>query len=193
MQWFPSAAAQRGCEVVTRATLLAGALVFAVAVGVPAASLAQSSRFTLGSGSGGPGHSVGLPIYLTLPKDSEFERIIAIVEPTAALAYDRVEAMEENSVVLRAKESAPGTDGKRRVEITLEGGQGKPLQTGLAGMIYFTIDQDARPQMASLPVSEVKGFPKGSRVAENLRGDQGSVTVYEPGTEPVMTCFFFTH
>ncbi len=177
----------------TRSTLVAGALVFAVSVVGATASLAQSGRFTLGSGSGAAGHSIGLPIYLTLPKDSQFERIIAILRPPAALAYDRVEGMEDNDVAIKVQESARRTGGDRSVEITLEGEKGKPLQTGMAGLIFFTIEKDARPQMASLPVSEVKGFPKGSRVAENLRGDRGSVTVYEPGTEPVMTCFFFTH
>lgn len=169
--------------------------VIAFAVLVATAAFAQNGRLTVGSGSGFPGHSVGVPIYLTLPKASEFERIVAEIEPPGALAYERAEAMEENKVIISVKESAPGTDGKRRVEITLEGRQGEPLQTGIAGMIFFTIDQDARPQMASLPVLEVKGFPKGNRTAEDLRGDRGSVTIYEPGTEPVpsLTCFFFTH
>ena len=176
-----------------KSTLITGAFVFAVAVLVPGASLAQSGRFTLGSGSGAPGHSIGLPIYLTLPKDSQFERIVAIVGPPEALAYDRVEGIEDNDVAIKVQESTPRISGNRSVEITLEGENGKSLQTGIAGLIFFTIDKEARPQMASLPVSEVEGFPKGSRVAENLGGDRGSVTVYEPGTEPVMTCFFFTH
>ena len=133
----------------TRSTLVAGALVFAVSVAGATASLAQSGRFTLGSGSGAPGHSIGLPIYLTLPKDSQFERIIATVGPPAALAYDRVEGMEDQDVAIKVQQSARRIGGGRSVEITLEGEKGKPLRTGMAGLMFFTIEKDARPQMVS--------------------------------------------
>ena len=182
-----------------RSILIAESLAFAlVAVGA-AAALAENGSLTLGSGTGSPGRDVQLPIYLNLPKGQQFERILAIVEHPPSLAYDRVELSPEirtDDVTIDVKESAPQAGGKmKRVEITLKGGKEKPLRIGMVGSLIFTVDKKARSQMISLPVIEVKGFSKGSRAETKLRGDSGSVTIYEPGAEPLplVTCFFFTH
>ena len=182
-------------------TLVAEALVFTFLVVMGTTLPAQNSSFTLGSGTGTPGLIVQLPIYLTLPRNLQMERILAIVEYPSFLAYHQVELAKDaktNGVVIEVKDTSPQTDGKmKRMEITLKGGKEKLLQSGLVGSLSFTIDKEARTQMVALLVTEAKGFPKGGGAEIKLRGDPGSVTVYEAGMEPLpvpmVGCFFFTH
>lgn len=182
-----------------RSTLVVEAFVFALFIVATATASAQSGSLTLGSGTGLPGKQVQLPIYLNLPRDQPLERILAIIEHPVALSYHRAEVAKEaqaNDIVIEVKESAPPTSGKRkRLEITLKGGMGKSLQTGMIGTLTFTVDPKARPQMASLPIAEARGFPKGGGAEVKMRGDSGGVTIYEPGSEPapLVACFFFTH
>lgn len=164
------------------------------------ASPAETSSFTLGSGTGSPGNSVRLPIYLNLSRDQQFERIVALVDHPPTLSFRQPEVDKDaqaSGVTIEVKESAPPAGSKtKRVEVTLKSSKGKPLPTGMIGWLSFAIDGKAQAQMASLPVTDVKGFSMSSgALLVKLRGDSGGVTVYEAGMEPLpsLACFFFTH
>lgn len=163
------------------------------------ASLAQNGSVTLGSATGFPGEHAELPLYLGLPKNHPFERIVARVEYSTALTDPRVkedEKFKASGATMEVKEQTAPAGGKsKRIEITIRAGQGKLLPDGLIGWLLFSINKDARPQMLSLPMVEPKGFNRRGEAEVRLRGDPGNITIYEPGTEPppLVPCFFFTH
>ena len=140
-----------------------------------------------------------MPLYLSLTKNLSFDRIAAIIEYPPAVTYKGVEVskeFQENGVAMELKGFSAQPGGKtNRAEINLKAGKGKPLQAGMIGSLLFIVDKLARPQMALLPVGEARGYSVGSGTEVKLRGDAGSMTIYEPGTEPtpVVPCFFFTH
>jgi hypothetical protein len=167
-----------------------------------ALSPAQVASITLGSGTGTPGEDVAIPLYLTTGGDQKWTRIVTLVEYPASLTYRRINASEvavAAGVSVRATEpSPPAGSQKKRLEVRIEGGKGKAVPEGIMGSIFFHIDQEAKPQMFSLPLAEVKGLGQGSQQEVPLRGNPGSVAIYAPGTEPtgpstLMGCFFFTH
>ena len=186
-------------------TLVADALIYTFFTVMGTTLSAQNSSLTLGSGTGSPGVPVQLPIYLTLPRNLQMERIQATVEHPSSLAYHQVQLAKDaqaNGVVIEVKDAAAQSGGQsggkmKRMEITLKGGKEKLLQSGLVGTLSFTIDKEAKPQMISLLVSGAKGFPKAGGAEVKLRGDPGSVTIYEAGMEPLSVplvgCFIFTH
>jgi hypothetical protein len=170
-------------------------VVFTALASVPA--LAESGSLTLGSGSGLPGDNFRLPIYLTLPRNHQFERIDAVVELPPSLTFERVEVeaqAREEGVAIEVKEPSPRPAGEKgRLEITLRAGKNRPLSVGMVGWLLLTLAEQAQPQMVSLPVTDVRGFPEGSLSPVKLRGDAGSATIYESGMEPQFSCFFYMH
>lgn len=176
---------------------VAETIVFAVSTVV--AAFAATGSVTVGSGAGIPGREVAVPIYLTLSKDPPFERIVAVVEYPSALAYAKVKTSkdaQDNDVSMQVKQlPAEAGSKKKRLEVTIKADQQKPLQIGMMGSVVFVIDKKAPVQMISLPVIEVKAFPKGGGAEVKLRGDSGSVTINDSDApaQPLTGCFFFSH
>ena len=189
--------------IVRKSTIIVAVFICSIVSGVMAAvSPAQVLSITLGSGTGGPGGDVGIPLYVTVGADEKWDRIVAVVEYPVVLTYRRVDANPDavaSGVAIKANEPSPPEGGqKKRVEVRIEGGKGKPVPKGIIGSLFFDIDKEARPQMISLPLVEVKGLGQGSQQEVPLRGNPGSVAIYAPGTEPtgpnpLLGCFFFTH
>jgi len=159
----------------------------------------EVGALTLGSGSGVRGRNVQVPIYLDFSGDQQWDRVVATLDYPAALTYVRAEVGKEASeqgALIEAKEIAPPAGAKtKRLEITIKGGKGKALPAMTKGSLSFSVDKNAKQQLASLPVVEVKGFSKGSRAEAKLRANPGNIAIFEAETQPVpdIGCFFFTH
>ena len=174
-----------------------GALLF---VAVSTIAQAQNASMTLGSGAGSAGGTVKLPLYITLPGDMQLKLITATVKypPNLALRQAAIgPEVQASGESIEAIEGAPGSDGTKRITLTLKAGKDKPLLSGLTRSLSFSVVEKAKAGMVALPVDEVRGIRWGDGAEVPLRGNPGQVTIYEAGKEPQPTpmagCFFFTH
>lgn len=164
-----------------------------------AATAGENGSLTLGSGNTIPGREVQVPIYLNLPANEQLDQVTAFVNFPRVFKFTRAEETKEaraGGVVVSIKDSASPAGSKlQRVELTVQSAKGKPLPNGVVGLMTFAVDKKATQQMASLPVADVKGIQKGGSSPVALRGDPGSIIVYESEDElkPGVSCFFFSH
>jgi hypothetical protein len=186
---------------VTRIMLVSGLLVLSFCPIAAIPSQAQTTGITLGSATGIRGRELRLPVYLTISKDQKLERVVVTIDAPAVLSFVRAEVAKDAlpsgvSIVLKEAPAASQSSGNvKRDAITLKAEKENPLPSGLIGSLYFKVDKTAAQQMRSVPVVEAKGFSKGSAGEIKLRGDPGSVVIYESEIEqqPLTGCFFFSH
>jgi hypothetical protein len=159
----------------------------------------KTTRVTLGNTSGTPSSSVVVPIYFTPAEGKSVGSLkMELTFVSRNVKFSKLEigfAAESGGVAL----TATPTDGKndQGLEITtlaIEAkASDKPIPSGLLGYLTFSIGPDARPASISLtPKGEGLEIGTGTPVAD-LRFFEAKLEVLAEGTEPLVTCFFFTH
>lgn len=163
-----------------------------------------TTRLTLGGASGTPGSGVVVPVYFTPAQGVAVARLrIEVTYVSVSLRYadlDRGIAAELGSVdvAIDVEEGRNEQDlDTQTLTITASFGNADPPATGIpSGLLaYITMDitDDGRPASVSLrPTVEATLVGSGDPVP-NLRAFETQVDVLAPGTEPLISCFFFTH
>lgn len=162
------------------------------------------ANVVLGGGTGSPGASVVVPIYFNPPQGKETGQLkIEVTFVSVNLKYDKVEsgiASEMGDVVIKA-ETAAGKNDKDVETTTLTvtataPGTGTPpkgIPPGLLAYIMLNISEKGRPATIAL-LTKVQANEAGTnQPLPNLTAADSSVEVVAPGSEPAVTCFFFSH
>ncbi|MDA2934227.1 hypothetical protein MYX82_07775 [Acidobacteria bacterium AH-259-D05] len=153
---------------------------------------------TLGSGSGHPNAEVNIPLYLMLAKNQRVVRVLATFEyPTGSFDFNKIEHSgfaKRNSVSIEITEFQDETENlTNSLKIEIEAPEGGSLPSGMIGLLFFRIFEHAQPGIISLPVVNIQASGiNDSSVAQPV-GNEGTIIIYEPGSEPVFACLFYMH
>lgn len=165
---------------------------------------AAITRVTLGGTSGTPGTSVVVPIYFTPAIGLDVGRLNLDIRFVSAslkfLKVDRGLAAELGGVDLSSKINTEKNE--EGIDITtltitfsslLQESPLKGIPAGLLGYVAMKIDERGRPAAISLRTSAEANELGSMRPVQNLKSLSATVEVVAPGSQPMVTCFFFSH
>jgi hypothetical protein len=162
-----------------------------------------NANVVLGGGTGSPGASVVVPIYVNPPKGTEIGQLkLQVTFVSVNLKYDKVEsgiAAEMGDVGIKA-ETAAGKNDKDVETTTLTvtatapaGSPPKGIPPGLLAYIMLNVSDKGRLATIALR-TKIEATEAGTNKAlTNVTVADSSVEVVAPGDQPVVGCFFFTH
>ncbi|MBI1955497.1 MAG: hypothetical protein HYS38_03800 [Acidobacteria bacterium] len=168
------------------------------------AEAAKATRITLGSSSGTPGTSVVVPIYFTPLEGVEVGRLKLTVDFVSRnLKYSKMDpgiAAEMGKVDLstEAKEGKNEQD-LETTTLTITASfltpepPDKGVPSGLLGYLTLKINDDARTASISLRAAAEAAELKTNKPIENVQAVSATVDVLAPGSQPLVTCFIFSH
>ncbi len=163
-----------------------------------------TTRLTLGGASGTPGSGVVVPVYFTPAQGVAVAQLrLEVTYVSVSLRYSNLDkgiAAELGGVdvAIEVEEGQNEQDlDTQTLTITASFLNTDPPATGIpSGLLaYITMDitDDGRPASVTLrPTVEATLVGSGDPVP-NLRAFETQVDVLAPGTEPLISCFFFTH
>jgi len=163
-----------------------------------------TTRLALGSTSGTPGTSVVVPIYLTPAEGLEIGRLkLEMNFISVNLKFDKLDAgiAAEMGNVDLSTEVKNAKDEKDRDTTTITvlasfltpNPPEKGIPAGLLAYMTLNINETARPANITLRTNAEASELKTKQPVKNLRTFDAKVEVVEPGTQPLVVCFFFTH
>jgi hypothetical protein len=164
----------------------------------------QIANVVLGEGSGSPGSSVVVPIYVQPPDGTEIGQLrLQVTFVSVNLKFDKVEpgiTAEMGDFRIHAESTAEKNE--KDVETTMltvtvtapdTGNPPKGIPAGLLAYILLNISEKARPATIGLR-AKLEATEQGTHKAlVNLTVADSTVEVVAPGSEPAVSCFFFTH
>ena len=161
-----------------------------------------TTRVTLGSSTGTPGTSVVVPIYFTPASGVALGHLtLHIAFVSANLKYGKLErgiAAEMGNVEFKTDLKPDKNDkGVETSTLTIEASSPESAKSvipaGLLAYVNMKISENGRPAKIALRAS-AEGAELGTGTpAKNVRSFDGQVEVFAPGTEPAVSCFFFSH
>jgi hypothetical protein len=164
---------------------------------------ASQTKVTLGGTSGTPNDSIVVPLYLTLAPGAEIGELKAeITYVSANLKFASLEVgsdaadAELHSHVEEAK-SDRGID-TQTLHLTISApsrASKKAIPAGLLAYIVMKLSEKARSASITLRGS-AEASVSGGKQFQKLPAFEGTVDVFAsgvPGSDPLVTCFFFTH
>lgn len=184
-------------------TVLAGQ--FAVAQDAPSqGSSTPEANVVLGGGTGSPGSSVAVPLYVRPPEGTEIGQLkLQVTFVSVNLKYGKIEpgiTAEMGNITIETDTSG-GTNEKGVETTTLtitatasgsdNSAQGIP--PGLLLYIMLNIDEKGRPATIALRTKLEAREQGTNKLLPNVTTADSTVEVVAPGSEPSVTCFFFTH
>ena len=183
----------------------------AVAQGVPNRAQGQeridpktTTRVTLGGTSGTPGTSVVVPIYFTPAENLQVGRLTLVVSYVSNnLKFAKLDtgiAAELGNVDVHAEVKEGRTDrGLETQTLTITASflspepSQKGIPSGLLAYVTLKVSETGRPASITLHPTAEAGELGTSKPVQNLRAFEAKVDVLAPGTQPLISCFFFTH
>ena len=162
-----------------------------------------TTRVTLGGTSGTPGTSVVVPIYFTPARNVAVARLrLEVTYVSVNLKFSKLDkgiAAELGGVDV-AVEVEEGKNERdvdtQTLTITASFLDPQPpptgIPSGLQAYVTLNIGEEARPASISLRPTIEGSLVTGDPVP-NLRAFSTQVDVLAPGTQPLLSCFFFTH
>ena len=164
----------------------------------------KTTRVTLGSTSGTPGASTVVPIYFTPAESVEVGRLkLSVNFVSRNLKFSRMDAgtaAEFGKVELRSEvQEWKNEQGLETATLTIVASfltpepPEKGIPAGLLGYVTFQIKEGAGPANISLRASAEAAELKTNKPVQDLRAFDAQVEVLAPGSEPLVSCFFFTH
>ena len=163
-----------------------------------------TTRVTLGGSSGTPGTAIVVPIYFTPAEGVEVGRLKMEVNFVSAnLKFDKLDrgiAAEMGNVdVTSTLKVGKNDNGVETSTVTVQAGFSssetakKGILAGLLAYLTLRISDTGRPAAITLRAS-AEGAELGSnKPLNNLRAIDAQIEVLAPGTQPLVTCFFFSH
>ncbi|MBI3894878.1 MAG: hypothetical protein HY313_03000 [Acidobacteria bacterium] len=162
-----------------------------------------ATRVTLGSSSGTPGTSVVVPIYFTPVEGSEVGRLKMTIDFVSKnLKYSKLDpgiAAEMGKVDLNteAKEGKNDQDLETTTLTVIASfltptPPDKGIPSGLLGYLTLKINDDARTANIKLNTTAEAAELKTNKSID-VQATSATVEVLAPGSEPLVTCFIFTH
>ena len=163
-----------------------------------------TTRVTLGGASGTPGTSVVVPIYFTPAQNVEVGRLrLEVTYVSVNLKFSKLDkgiAAELGGVDVQAEMKTGKTDrGLDTQTLTITASflspqpPAKGIPPGLLAYLTLAIGQDGRPASIGLRPTAEAAELGADRPVQNLRAFGTQVDVLAPGTQPLISCFFFTH
>lgn len=167
----------------------------------------QAKKFTrvaLGNVNAVPGQAVVIPIYFTPAEGVKVGSLkIEITFVSVNMKYQKLErgiAAEIGNVDLKS-EVKPGKNEKgvetSTLKIQTSQSSSEPSQQGIhEGLLaYMTlqVSETARPAVITLRVAAEAGDLKTNKPLKNVQTPDAQVEVFAPGTQPAVSCFFFSH
>jgi Cohesin domain len=164
----------------------------------------QNANVELGGGSGSPGSSVAVPIYVRPPDGTEIGQLrLQVTFVSVNLKFDKVEPgiIAELGDFGIQTETTTGKNEKGVETTTLtvtatapaKGNPPTGIPAGLLAYIMLNISEKARPASIGLR-TKLEATGQGTHKAlANLTVTDSTVEVVAPGSEPDVSCFFFTH
>jgi hypothetical protein len=162
-----------------------------------------TTRVTLGGISGEPGANVVVPIYVSPAKGVAVGRLrLEVTYVSVNMKFGKLDkgiAAELGGVDV-AVEVKDGKNEKdlatQTLIITASFLSPQPpatgIPSGLLAYVTFNIGKNGRPASIGLRPT-IEGTLLSGGPVPNLRAFSTQVDVLAPGTQPVLTCFFFTH
>ena len=161
-------------------------------------------RLTLGDSDGNPGGSVVVPIYFAPADGMEVGELkLEVRFVSRNLKYSRITrglAAESSNVTihseLREEKNERGLE-VSTLTIVASIPAPKPGQKGIPGglLAYLTLQVNEKSGPANITLrtaATATELGTGNEVP-NLRVMEGVVNILAPGSEPLISCFFFTH
>ena len=163
-----------------------------------------TTRVTLGGTSGTPGMSVVVPVYFAPAQNVEVGRLrLEVTYVSVNLKFSKLDtgiAAELGGVDVHAEVKAGKTDrGLDTQTVTITASflspepPAKGIPSGLLAYMTLNIGQDGRPASIGLRPTAEAAELRTNRPVQNLRAFSTQVDVLAPGTQPLISCFFFTH
>ena len=158
----------------------------------------------LGGTSGSPGQSVVVPIYLSPPEGVEVGRLkLEVTFVSVNLKHEKTEpgiAADMGDAKVNGDVTAGKNDqGVETSTVTVtvnapsSGTPPKGIPAGLLAYLTLQISEKGRPATIALRTKlEATELGSGKRL-DQLKAADAEVEVIAPGSEPAVTCFFFTH
>ena len=170
--------------------------------GQGSATPATKANVVLGGSSAAPGETVVVPVYFDPPSGKKVGSLkLAITFVSVNLKYDRTEPGIAADMA-NASVKGEATQGKNdkniettTVTVTASSASGgtEGLPSGLIAYVTTKINPTGRPATIALQASvEATELGTGNNLAQ-VTAAGTEVEVIAPGTEPAVTCFFFTH
>jgi hypothetical protein len=162
-----------------------------------------TTRLTLGGTSGTPGNGVVVPIYFTPARGVAVARLrLEVTYVSVNLKFDKLDkgiAAELGGVdvAVEVKEGKNDRDLETQtLTITASFLSPQPpptgIPSGLLAYVMLNIGKDGRPASIGLRPT-IEGALVSGEPVPNLRAFPTQVDVLAPGTQPLLSCFFFTH
>ena len=164
----------------------------------------SNANVVLGGVTGSPGEQVMVPIYLRPPEAVAVGSLkLDITFVSVNLKFEKIEpgiAAEMGNVDVKS-ELKTGKNDKDVETSTLAvtatapaaGSDKKGIPAGLLAYITLRISDKGRPATIGLQTKlEATEFGTNQKLVA-MRASDASVLVVAPGTEPAVSCFFFTH
>lgn len=163
-----------------------------------------TNRIRLGSGSGGPGDPVVIPIYFTPAEGAKAGKLRVEIEFVSAnLKYEKMEpgisADTGNVKVSGELKTSKNEKGLEISTVTVQASlpaSGAPPQGipgGLLAYVNLRISEKGRPATVTLRGTAEATELASDKPLSNLRVYNAQVEVMSESMEPNMTCFFFSH
>jgi hypothetical protein len=163
-----------------------------------------TTRVTLGGTSGTPGTTVVVPVYFTPARNVAVGRLkLEVTYVSVNLKYAKLDkgiAAELGGVDVAIEVRQGKTDrdlDTQTLVLTASFLSPEPppsgIPSGLLAYITLNIGQDGRPASIGLRPTVEATLVGTNQPVPNLRAFQTQVDVLAPGTQPLLSCFFFTH
>ena len=162
-----------------------------------------TTRVTLGGTSGTPGSNVVVPIYFSPARGAAVGRLrLEVAYVSVRLKFSKLDkgiAAElggvDVAVEVQDGKNAQDLDTQTLI-ITASFLNTTPpptgIPSGLLAYVTLSIGDDERPVSITLRPTVEASLVSGGPVP-NLRAFETQVDVLAPGTQPLLSCFFFTH
>jgi len=150
-----------------------------------------------------PGQVVVVPIYYTPPQGVEVGSLkLEIKFVSVNLKYEKIEPgiAAETAEVGVSGNLLVGKDEKDVETSTLTvsassppGGTQKAVPSGLLAYLTLRISETGRPATITLHTKVEAAELETNKKLDSIRSADGTVEVLATGSEPLVSCFFFTH
>ena len=161
-------------------------------------------RVTLGDSDGNPGGSVVVPVYFAPAEGVEVGELkLEVRFVSRNLKYSRITrglAAESSNVTihseLREEKNERGLEVSTLTIVASlpapKPGQ-KGIPGGLLGYITLQVNEKSGPANITLRTTATATELETGNVVPNLKVIEGVVNILASGSEPLISCFFFTH
>lgn len=163
-----------------------------------------TTRVTLGGTSGTPGTSVVVPIYFTPAENLQVGQLkLGVSYVSANLKFSKLDkgiAAELGGVDVHAEvKEGKNERGLETQTVTVTASFLSPdppkkgIPSGLLAYVTLKISDPARTVSITMHPAVEAAELATNKPVQNLRAFETKVDVLAPGTQPLISCFFFTH